>query len=531
MKNTLFNRQRIITIFILCCSFFSMYAQDPSAIIDLESTTQGMLAPRMTTAEREAIATPAQSLLVYDTDTESFWYYKGTDWTELGAGASSGGLMTYSGSASGAATGLADSINNTLPDVTSTITISGAGTIDAAADLVVCLNVTHTFAADLEITLTGPDGSTSVLMMDDNGGTGDNLTNTCFSDAANNQISGVGSGDAPFTGTWKPLNPLSAFVGQNIAGDWVLTINDDANGDHGRLVNWSINIGQGEPIIANIIQDGDGDTKIQVEEKFDEDIIRYDLAGSQRLVMALAPGGALRMLPNSNNTILGNNSGEDLSSGSYNTFLGAFAGKNVVDGSRNILIGEQAGLNYSGGSRSVAIGPWAGRSASGSYNVFLGSYAGLSESNSRRLHIHSSGSYTGSPLIYGEFDNRKLFFHGDVGIGTSTDNKDLAAGYRLSVKGKIACEEVLVDLEADWPDYVFESDYDLRSLAEVQTFIDEKGHLPGVPSAEEVKENGIEVGQMNKILMEKVEELTLYILEQNEMIQAQNARLEALENK
>ena len=121
---------------------------------------------------------------------------------------------------------------------------------------------------------------------------------------------------------------------------------------------------------------------------------------------------------------------------------------------------------------------------------------------------------------------------GNVAIGTV-----IAAGHRLSVDGKIACEEVLVELSGSWPDYVFKSDYDLKSLDEVKKHITLKGHLPGVPSAQEVENNGIQVGEMNKILMEKVEELTLYILQQEdnlntqkEMIEAQAKRLDALES-
>ena len=108
-----------------------------------------------------------------------------------------------------------------------------------------------------------------------------------------------------------------------------------------------------------------------------------------------------------------------------------------------------------------------------------------------------------------------------MGTAVTIGTKDIATGYRLSVLGKVACEEVLVDLKADWPDYVFDKGYDLPSL---KTHISENGHLPGVPSAEEIEEKGFEVGEMNRLLMEKVEELTLYILEQEK-------RISSLENK
>jgi hypothetical protein len=107
--------------------------------------------------------------------------------------------------------------------------------------------------------------------------------------------------------------------------------------------------------------------------------------------------------------------------------------------------------------------------------------------------------------------------NGRTSIGT---NAPQAFGYTLSVGGKIASEEILVDLKADWPDYVFKNDYKLKSLAEVQEHIDKKGHLPGLPAAADVQDVGIELGEMNRVLVEKIEELTLYILQQENRIKA-----------
>ena len=104
---------------------------------------------------------------------------------------------------------------------------------------------------------------------------------------------------------------------------------------------------------------------------------------------------------------------------------------------------------------------------------------------------------------------------GRVAIG-SLNNP--ATGYLLSVNGDIIAEEVRVQLAAAWPDYVFEKGYDLLSLEEVQHVIDEKGHLPGIPSASEIDEEGLDVGDMQVKMMEKIEELTLHIIALNERI-------------
>lgn len=95
---------------------------------------------------------------------------------------------------------------------------------------------------------------------------------------------------------------------------------------------------------------------------------------------------------------------------------------------------------------------------------------------------------------------------GDVGIGMRIPDA------KLAVNGNIHAKEVKVDLTG-WPDYVFKEDYDLPTLEEVEKHIKDKGHLINIPSAEEVEENGIELGEMNKLLLEKIEELALYVIE------------------
>ena len=95
---------------------------------------------------------------------------------------------------------------------------------------------------------------------------------------------------------------------------------------------------------------------------------------------------------------------------------------------------------------------------------------------------------------------------GNVRIGTATPTE------KLSVNGKIRAKELKVET-ANWPDYVFGSSYSLPDLKETEQFIKENKHLPEIPSAAEVKENGIELGEMNAKLLKKIEELTLYIIE------------------
>ncbi|MBL0082375.1 MAG: hypothetical protein IPP37_08025 [Saprospiraceae bacterium] len=100
---------------------------------------------------------------------------------------------------------------------------------------------------------------------------------------------------------------------------------------------------------------------------------------------------------------------------------------------------------------------------------------------------------------------------GDVLIGTT--NESLGDGYKLRVKGKIISEEVKVQLQAQWPDYVFAENYDLKPLEHVEKFIQTHHHLPNIPAASELQNSGIELGEMQRRMMEKIEELTLYMIE------------------
>ena len=102
---------------------------------------------------------------------------------------------------------------------------------------------------------------------------------------------------------------------------------------------------------------------------------------------------------------------------------------------------------------------------------------------------------------------------GEVGIGTLN-----TYGYKLAVVGKIIAEEVVVKLSTAWPDYVFKPSYNLRPLSEVRAYINQNGHLPEVPTAAQVKEDGVALASMNATLLKKIEELTLYILQQEERI-------------
>ncbi len=111
---------------------------------------------------------------------------------------------------------------------------------------------------------------------------------------------------------------------------------------------------------------------------------------------------------------------------------------------------------------------------------------------------------------------------GNVEIGPHSNN----SSYRLSVNGDIRTKRIVV--ETGWSDFVFERSYELKSLEEVEQYIEQNGHLPGMPSTNEVESNGGDLGQLVKLQMQKIEELTLYIIQQNKRIEAIQNELTAL---
>lgn len=146
----------------------------------------------------------------------------------------------------------------------------------------------------------------------------------------------------------------------------------------------------------------------------------------------------------------------------------------------------------------------------------------------RTKSIQSMGTTILSPILYiGSVANKSLVFFGDkIGMGTEEFNCSDCADYRFFVKDGIRTEKIKVDIAANngWADYVFEADYKLMPLTEVEQFIKQNGHLPEVPTTAEAIENGIELKEMNILLLKKVEELTLYSIELQK-------RIEALESK
>ena len=145
------------------------------------------------------------------------------------------------------------------------------------------------------------------------------------------------------------------------------------------------------------------------------------------------------------------------------------------------------------------------------------------------LRVETAGN--GQVLL---FDGNEIDVTGNVntlalnsnsGHPVSIGSHHVPSGFKFSVNGKMIAEELMVQLKSNWPDYVFKEDYALRSIPALEKEIQKLGHLPGLPSAEEVESNGQEVGMMQVKLVEKVEELTLYIIQLQKEIDSLKTKL------
>lgn len=247
------------------------------------------------------------------------------------------------------------------------------------------------------------------------------------------------------------------------------------------------------------------------------------------------------------NVFIGNNSGIDNTIGTNNVFIGYATGSNNTNGNQNAYIGSLAGA-FAPGSTNTFIGYSTGRENEGNNNTFIGIRAGAESRGSGNVLIGANvalsynidneffidNKETATPLIWGNFSTSRLKLNGKVSIGSNFGNFPTTTGgvnlnnYSLFIKGGILTEEVRVNLQSAWADYVFQPEYQLPTLTEVEKHIQEKGHLINVPSAAQIAKEGIALGEMIKIQQEKIEELTLYIIEQNKTNEKQAKDIEEL---
>lgn len=436
-------------------------APHPSAMLDIKSTTKGLLIPRMTSIQRNAIPTPALGLLVFDTDTRSFWFHNGVKWSDAGNGAAT---TNFWSSIDGSI------INNNGGNV-------GIGNFTFGGTLRIPQGVLHIRGdQDVKLFLESIHSDVPVRLRFAAGTSGRVWDISAFIAPAgapftddrlhfiNNRFGNVLSltgGGRVGIGTGNPNAPL-AFP--NITGDKISFWDGGATGG-----NYGIGI-QDQLLQIHTNVPGD-DIAFGAGSSSDfTETVRFKGNGNVG-VGTSAPQGALHVLGNQNaKLILENPTSDD--------FV-----RILFKSSTSTRQWDIAGI----------IKP--GSNADDELNFFNNSF--------------------GNVLT--------LKGNGNVGIGA------LDHTYKLNVNGTIRAKEVRV--ETGWADYVFNKNYHLRPLSEVEKFIKANKHLPGIPSAKEIEQNGLALGEMQTKMMQKIEELMLYVIEANKQIQLLQEEIKHLKQK
>ncbi len=186
-----------------------------------------------------------------------------------------------------------------------------------------------------------------------------------------------------------------------------------------------------------------------------------------------------------------------------------------------IADGYGTGLTASGGLKGVQGTANAGAFAGSAYGVLGYSYG----TAGTRIGIY--GNASGGTTNWAGYFVGDTYMSGNLKMGTTSG----ATGYRLAVNGKIICTELRIATYASWPDFVFNEDYKLMPLSELEKSIQAENHLPGIPSAYEVECEGFDIGTMQANLLQKIEELSLYVIELNKQNEELRYRITNLENK
>jgi hypothetical protein len=480
---------------------------DNTAILDIKSNTKGLLIPRLTTLQRTSIAGPALGLTVFDLDTYSFWMYRGDlmgGWAEL-----------------------LHSFNKHWDRTGTNIFTTNPGNVGIGTN-----------SPTEKLTINGPDAAISFM----NSGSAKGYVQTSGSNMRIGTYANNTTGNMVFAtkavdrmwidetgkvgiGTSTPSSALT-IDGSN---PWIEMRN--AGVYKGFL--WA----SGNDIKVGT-SSGNTTGKLILQTKL---VNRMTIDENGYIAVAGSMGiGA-------NTTIAGNvgigttNTSSELTINGVDPTL-QLKNDNVDKGFVQLVDDDiRIGTNLTNdlgmfivrtnGSDRMSVngeGKVTIAAPGGQYNMLC---IGENSVGVAGIDFKAGGNFTRGYLSFGVDHGSIIQYGGKFSISTSgvgmswlsngnlvMGANDGATGYKLSVNGKVIGTEFTTMAYNNWPDYVFADDYKLKPLSDVKKFIAVNKHLPNIPAASEIEKNGIQLGDMSKRLMEKVEELTLYILQLQDQV-------------
>ncbi len=490
-----------------------------STMLEIVSTTRGVLFPRMTSAQREAIPSPPQSLMVYDTDQAEYYEYDQfiNRWKKLNYW-----IRPFAGNRIISADSVGISVNPLHK-----LHITGGNIFLADNRNAAVLN------PHLMFDVPGVDYKEAGLQFLRNGDTLASINYVAHPIYSNYiRIAASESGTGPKTfisnnglaiGYSDPQ--VALHIRQNSADEVVRLEGADP------MIKFRKYAGLLSYDDIGFIQTVDNDLRIGTFSSNTTGDLIIRTGGNDR--MSVDEAGDVGIGPDAINSSLaklhitnGQDAGLSTSTNGY-IMLGVGSGS-----SDNLIIDNNEIIARSGYSTNSTLflqnngGPLTiggTTTISGKTTINEGGEAIKLNGVDPAINLYVSGTQKG--YLWQTGNNLQLGTTDALGKVLINANKiqissiNVPDGYRLGVGGKVLCEEVRVKLQsAGWPDYVFDDEYKLLPLGDLASFIKKNKHLPNIPAAAEVDKEGMELGDMQRRMMEKIEELTLYIIKQQKEI-------------
>lgn len=515
---------------------------DASAMLDIKSTNKGFLMPRVT--NRTNITSPATGLIVYETASNAVWLYNGTAWGQLGSGAAASGWLAngthiYNSNSGNVGIGIAAPTQK-LEVAGNLLLNAGAPTLKFKRGSGILSLSTIDFAdADdaigfrqqyqssyFKLGRPASIGSENDLVISTSSGfigigadnPGDRLDVT-----GNIRLSGESrllkfeTGQA--TSTVTKYAPGVRFIRADNTPLAALEYVDTIGTNFLRLRTGSAITNDFVVTTGHDVCIGGSNPNAKLEVRGIGEVMRIHAGTDPLLQFSTGNAAGGLGLPlvrkgfidvNGNDFRIGTNAENDAGN-----FIARVNGNDVLKITPSATVGIGLGTTAPAAKLHVAGNILVKNNGEVLRIDGLSPTINFFHNGGSSSTAYSFLTQSASELYIGA--NGRLRFDAVTGV-TIGPVMTGANNYKLAVGGSIVCEELRVKLRADWADYVFKNDYKLMPLPELQKFIDHNSHLPNIPSAAVIEKEGISVGDMQKRQMEKIEELTLYILDLQKQI-------------